>query len=99
MEETGKYTYMKQIYPSLKPIFDSYGSELWDMSSLNIYHSNDRETIDGFHGGSVSYLRMIIYMIENHSILKEVTNISQLKNDLDNRINDLLIYPPYKSYK
>ena len=99
MEETGKYNYMKQIYPSLKPIFDSYGFELWDMSQLSTYHSNDRETIDGFHGGSVSYLRMMIYMIENYSILKEISNISQLKKDLENRINDLLVYPPYKSYK
>lgn len=99
IEETGKYNYMKQIYPSLKPIFDSYGFELWDMSSLNTYHSNDKETIDGFHGGSVSYLRMMIYMIENYSILKEISNISQLKKDLENRINDLLVYPPYKSYK
>lgn len=38
-------------------------------------------------------------MIENYSILKEISNISQLKKDLENRINDLLVYPPYKSYK
>ena len=99
MKELGKYNYMGQIYPSLKPIFDSYGFELWDMSSLSTYHSNDKEAIDGFHGGSVSYLRMMIYMIENNSILEEISDISQLKKDLENRINDLLVYPPYKSYK
>ena len=38
-------------------------------------------------------------MVENNSILKDVTDIFQLKKDLDNRINTLLVYPPYKSYK
>jgi hypothetical protein len=99
MEETKKYAYMEQIYPLLKPIFETYDFELWDMSHFSTYSADDKEAIDGFHGGEVAYLRMMIYMIENNSILKDVTDIFQLKKDLDNRINTLLVYPPYKSYK
>ena len=92
MEETGKYHYQKMIYPTLKPIFDSYGFELWDGSQLSTYNSNDKEAIDGFHGGEVAYLRFLIHMLENGSILKNITDLPTLKNDLNNRKNSLSVY-------
>ena len=92
MEETGKYHYQKMIYPTLKPIFDSYGFELWDGSQLSTYNSNDKEAIDGFHGGEVAYLRFLIHMLENGSILKNITDLATLKNDLNNRKNSLSVY-------
>ena len=92
MKEIGKYHYQEVIYPTLKPIFDSYGFELWEGSHLSTYNSNDKEAIDGFHGGEVSYLRLLIYILEKGSVLNNVTDILKLKDDLNNRKNSLSVY-------
>jgi hypothetical protein len=92
MAETGKYHYQEAIFPTLKPIFDKYGFELWDTSHFSTYDSNDKEAIDGFHGGEVSYLRLLIYILEKGSILNNVTDISTLKDDFNNRKNSLSVY-------
>lgn len=92
MFTSNNYKYMEDIYIKSNNIFKKNGFELWDMTNLNKYGSNDQETIDGFHGGEVSYLRMLIYMIENGSVLKKFTDIQKLKSDLNNRKNAYIIY-------
>lgn len=88
----GKHTYMDSLYSKTNKHFLNYGFELWDMSDLRTYNSGDNETIDGFHGSEVSYLKMIIYMIENGSILKDYTNIKELKTDLAHKKNNYKVY-------
>lgn len=92
MQQSQNYTYLDRIYPESKKVFEKYNFELWDMSSLTKYDSNDNETIDGFHGSEVSYLKMLIYMIENNSKLKNYTNLQNLRDDLINRENDYIVY-------
>jgi len=92
LDLSGKYSYMDKIFYKSNAVFKRYGFELWDMTNLNKYGSNDSETIDGFHGGEVTYLRMLIYMIENGSILKNYTNLNHLKNDLNKRKNNYIVY-------
>ena len=93
MEVSGNFSYLDSIYNKSKEIFKTHGFELWDMSNLTIYNSNDNETIDGFHGSEVAYLKMLIYMIESGSKLTEITDIVKLKNDLKNRPNSYSVYP------
>ncbi|WP_445721756.1 hypothetical protein [Flavobacterium sp.] len=92
LKQNGKYTYMDSIFYKSNKLFKEQGFELWDMSNLNKYGSNDSETIDGFHGSEVSYLKMLVYMIENGSILKNYTNLNNLRNDLDNKKNNYQVY-------
>jgi hypothetical protein len=92
MEQTGKYAYMMKIYERVKPVFDSYGFELYDFSTTRLCDSNDDEMIDGFHGGEVTYQKILINMIRKGSILRNVTDIDSLTNDLSKKINNYQIY-------
>lgn len=92
LTQSKQYAYMDHIYIKSKDLFKDAGFELWDMSHLGKYNSNDSETIDGFHGGEVAYLKMLIYMVENGSILKNYTDTATLKNDLANRKNNYTVY-------
>lgn len=92
LHDNGKYQYMDTIYPASARLFKKFGFELWDMTNLKKYGSSDQEAIDGFHGGEVSYLRMLIYMIEHNSVLKQYTNIQKLKTDLINQKNPYQVY-------
>ena len=92
LKQKEKYTYMDSIFIKSNKLFTQQGFELWDMSNLNKYGSNDSETLDGFHGSETSYLKMLIYMVENGSELKKYTNINNLRHDLDNRKNGYEVY-------
>lgn len=92
MKQSQNYAYMDSIFPKSKKIFKKYNFELWDMSNLSKYDSNDNETIDGFHGSEVSYMKMLIYMVENNSKLKNYTDKEKLNNDLINKVNDYSVY-------
>jgi len=95
LEKSGKYVYMDSLYSKSKVIFEKHNFELWDMTHLSKYQSNDKETIDGFHGSEVSYIKMLIYMTENHSRLEAYTNLQMLKNDLSNKRNNYIVYEYY----
>lgn len=92
MKQSGNYLYMDSIYSKSVPIFEKYNFELWDMTSLSCCESNDNEVIDGFHGSEVTYIRMLKYMVENGSKLKDFTNLEKLKKDIKNRKNNLTLY-------
>jgi hypothetical protein len=92
LEHSGKYKYISEIYPGSLNIFQKYEFELWDMSHLGTYNSNDREVIDGFHGSEVTYTRMLISMIEKGSRLKHYTSLEKLKDDLHKKENTYTVY-------
>lgn len=92
MKKCGNYIYMDKIFTEANIIFEKYHFELWDMSDLSKYYSSDHETIDGFHGGEVTYLRMLIYMTENGSKIKEYTELERMNKDLAHRVNDFVVY-------
>lgn len=91
-ETNGHHTYIRKIYPEVSPVFKKFGFELWDMSHLSTYNSGDHETIDGFHGGEVAYLKMLCYLLEHQSILNKYTSTDKLKQNLQTKINDYLVY-------
>lgn len=92
MKQSGNYTYISKIYPASISIFRKYGFELWDMTILSEYGSDDRETIDGFHGGEVTYQKILIDMIENNSRLKAYTCLTKLQSDLQHKLNNYIVY-------
>ena len=92
MLKSGKYGYIQKIYNCIKPAFDEFGFEIYDFSSASLCDSNDNEMIDGFHGGEVTYLKILIKMLESESSLSNVVNKSQLENDLKNKSNNFIIY-------
>ncbi|UPQ79286.1 hypothetical protein M0M57_00250 [Flavobacterium azooxidireducens] len=92
LNESKKYSYIEDIFTTSNMIFKKYDFELWDMSNLSKYGSNDKETLDGFHGGEVTYLKMLIHMLENDSKLNNYSSIEQLKLDLTNKKNNYQVY-------
>ena len=92
MYEGNNYNYLKEIYKKAKPIFDKYNYEVYDFSNVSLCNSNDHETIDGFHGGELTYQKLLIKMLDSGSILNQVTNVKRLKTDLSKNINNYIIY-------
>jgi hypothetical protein len=92
MINSRKYPYLENIFNSIKPIFDNHNYEIYDFSMVSLCGSNDNETIDGFHGGDVTYQKILISMLDSMSILNKVTNINRLKNDMIYKKNNYLIY-------
>lgn len=89
---SGNYKYINDIYSNTESLFKANNYELWDLSNLSKYKSNDSEVIDGFHGSEVTYLKMLIYMVENGSKIKDYTLLKKLKSDLSNQPNRYTIY-------
>lgn len=92
MKLTGNYQYVLDLYTTIKPIFNKYNFEFYDYSSVKFCQSNDSETIDGFHGGEVTYQKILINMLEQGSVLNKTTDINRLKKDINNSINRYMIY-------
>lgn len=93
INQSGKYDYMAKIETELRPLFRSYPFELWNFSHLSAIQSNDKEFLDGYHGGEVAYLRMLLDMVEHGSRLRFYTDTQKLELDLHNRVSDLSVYP------
>ncbi|MBN7799475.1 hypothetical protein J0A67_01315 [Algoriphagus aestuariicola] len=93
LRQSEKYTYMDSVYHKANEVISFYDFELWDMSDLTKYNSNDDETLDGFHGSEVSHVKMLMHMIKKDSKLKNYTNLQRLENDLINKENRYSVYP------
>ncbi|MBB3700325.1 hypothetical protein KMW28_13885 [Flammeovirga yaeyamensis] len=86
------YAYISKIFPRIQPMFDQLGFESYDFTSMAKHQSNDLEMLDGYHGGEKQYLRLLLIMLKEKSILNQHCNIPQLENDLENAVNDLKVY-------
>lgn len=90
-----KYAYLDKIYPECKVIFDKYEYELYNYTDIRYLGCDDSYFIDGFHGGDVAYLAILIDMIKSGSKLQEYTNLSNLQKMYDNRYSNMTL----SSYK
>lgn len=90
---SGRYTYLDKIYPAIKPIFDKYDFEIYDYLPMeSISKSNDNQMIDGFHGGEVTYTKILIEMLKSGSILNECADKKKLESDLLYAKNNYIVY-------
>jgi hypothetical protein len=92
MTESGNYGYLKEIYPGIAPVFKKYGFEVYDFSTVASCESDDGETIDGFHGGEITYLKMLVKMLESGSQLSQVARLEKLRQDILHKQNNLIAY-------
>jgi len=93
MNALRKYNYIKQIYPNCISLFKNYGFELYDYTNPKAFNGNDIEMIDGFHGGEMSYLKLLISIVKTNSRLSKTTSLTKLKYDLEKAINRYEVYP------
>lgn len=93
MKSSNKYHYLDEIFPLSKKIFDKYGFEFYDFTSIIDLNSSDNETIDGFHGGEKTYLKLLIKILERNSHLNSVVDIRKLNLALAVSKNNFTVYP------
>ena len=86
------YSYLYKIYPESKSLFDKYGYELYDYTDVRSLGCDDTYFIDGFHGSDVTYLLMLMDMVNSGSKVGEYTNISILSELFENRHSNLTIH-------
>lgn len=92
MMDSNHYTYMKKIFDEIKPLFLKYDYELYDLSTVSFFDSNNREMIDGFHGSEVTYQKCLIQMLKNGSVLNKNCNLKKLERDLIKKKNNYTVY-------
>jgi hypothetical protein len=92
MLKTNKYKYLQEIYPKSYESFSKYNFELFDFTDISKFGSTDAETIDGFHGGELMYLKMLLHMSENKSDIKHFINIKKIQIDINKRSNNYIVY-------
>jgi hypothetical protein len=74
---------MIDLPSKLQPLFDRYAFELFDFSDIASVGSRDEETLDGFHGSEVAYLRMTLQMATTSRILSRYVDPPHLREMLD----------------
>ncbi|OUW80503.1 MAG: hypothetical protein CBD77_00235 [bacterium TMED217] len=87
-----RYDYIKKSAERLNILFAAYGFEFWDYSNPSIINSSNIEFIDGFHGGELTYAKILLNMSENNSLANKYISYGSLKNDIKNTKNKLIIY-------
>jgi hypothetical protein len=68
--ENGHYEYMAKIYPTLLPIFEQYGFELYDFTDASGF-TDDSMSYDGYHPDDRAAYNMLLSMKEQGSIIGE----------------------------
>lgn len=93
MLKSGNHDYIGKVYDALKPIYKQYQFELYNYSKMAYFNSDDSEVHDGWHGGEVAYLRILMDMLEKGSQLNKYTNLERPREDFKNRIHRYAAYP------
>ena len=69
-----------------------YKYELWDFTNPTTFNSYDTEFLDGFHGGELTYLNMIKYMVDNNSVIKDYIDSNKVNFDYSGYNNQFEIF-------
>ncbi|MBL8686701.1 MAG: hypothetical protein JNK86_04470 [Alphaproteobacteria bacterium] len=87
------YKYLSDIAGVLKPVFSRYNFTFVDFTDPAVLGvTNDSEMIDGFHGSEKTYLRVIIRLAEADERLRQLVDLSYLRQLLDTRPGPLYIF-------
>jgi len=79
-KDAGKYPHIFGLFAQLKSDFEERGMSLFDYSNIHSIGANDFETIDGFHGSEVSYLKLLRQMALNDKVLSSYVQASKLES-------------------
>ncbi len=86
------YAYMFSLQKELSPVFESTGFKLFDFSDIAQLGASEHETIDGFHGSEVAYLRLLIKLEETSIHLTPHVSKKALMSLLDNSFSSTEIH-------
>ncbi len=86
---SGNYVYMQLIYPTLLPIFEQYGYELFDYTHLQ--ETTDEMYLDGFHGSDRVYALICAKLAVESDNLAEVLNEDYLQGLFNAQGNPLTV--------
>jgi hypothetical protein len=92
MTKTSRYKYLNKIYPTIKPLFNEFNYELYNYPTVQDANSNDKETLDGFHGGELTYTKIIKDILSKHSKLNKVADKEKINNDILHAKNRYIVY-------
>ena len=92
MNATNKYHYIDSIYNKIEPIFNNYNFEIYDYTNPITLKSLDNEFIDGFHGGELTYLKIIKNMISKKSKIDSFVNFKNIEKSIVNKSNRYVVY-------
>lgn len=92
MISTRKYQYIQKIPEKCLSIAKKYKFECYDFTNPKKLKTNSTEFVDGFHGSEKVYLKMLVQMLEEHSVLNSKTNMNQLNDDLANSLSNYQVY-------
>ena len=92
MNQSGNYPEFFTFFSSVDSVFIKNKIELFDYTNPTSFGSSNAEFLDGFHGGEVCYLRLLINMLEKGSVLNEITDVESLKKQLSVRRNNFEVY-------
>lgn len=96
MSESGNYLYMDELYGKIKPIFDLYNYELHDFSDFKVNNNpNDEMMIDGYHGGELIYMHIMLNILNSGSKLNRLADFNEIRSHIENSPNTLMVYPYY----
>lgn len=94
LQASEKHAYMFDIFPRLQSLFEEYGYNVYDFTSAQEFGSFDEEFIDGFHGGEVTYTRILLEMAKSDTSFASVIDSPRLleavnKNNKRRKISGL----------
>ena len=92
MIESKNYKYLSSINYKLKIIFEKNEHEFWDSSNPTKFNYNNTEFIDGFHEGEVTYLKIIKFMTDTNSLIKQYKDSSKIHQYYSGHINEFEIF-------
>ena len=87
MLASGEYEYVTTLGPELRPLFEERGFEFHEFQSMRSCGSDDSEAIDEIHGSDVTYVRMLLRMLEQGTVLADHIDQSKLRTQLAQRQN------------
>ena len=87
------YKYMRALPSALAPLFEARSFELFDFSDLATVGSGDAETIDGFHGSEVAYLRLTLKLAADSDVMARYVDAGRLERLLTNVHSPIEISP------
>ena len=76
----GKYQYIDDLKAKLKEL----GIYYYDFTNARLLGSDDCEFIDGFHGGDLTYAKILKYIYDKDPSIREYINISYLERVISN---------------
>ena len=75
-----KYQYIDDLKAKLKEL----GIYYYDFTNARLLGSDDCEFVDGFHGGDLTYAKILKYIYDKDPSIREYINISYLERVISN---------------